>query len=369
MRVALLGAGGTIAPAIVRDLAESAEVESLTLLDLDGARARAVADAHGAGRATAAAVDAADRQALTLALEGCGLLVNAASYRINLAAMDACLAAGCAYIDLGGLYHFTERQLRLHRDFEERGLLALLGAGAGPGKTNVMAARAAAELETIDSVRCASASLDEDPPPGLSPPYAVQTLLDELAIAPVVCRDGRAVEIAPLTHGGQVPFPDPVGRCPSIHTVHSEVLTLPVSLRAPNCDFRLSLGSGVREGLEPLIGRPAEEVVALFTDPPSARTWSAQHVEVRGAREGRPAVVTVTALTEPHEAWGMGGGVVSTAAVAAASVRLYARGRLPYAGALPPERCLTPELLFSELEARGCRFEIHTAEMTSEVPR
>ena len=41
MRVAVLGAGGTITPAIVRDLAESPEVEELLLLDLDLDRAEA----------------------------------------------------------------------------------------------------------------------------------------------------------------------------------------------------------------------------------------------------------------------------------------------------------------------------------------
>ena len=35
MNVAVLGAGGIIAPAIVRDLAESEEAEELLLLDLD----------------------------------------------------------------------------------------------------------------------------------------------------------------------------------------------------------------------------------------------------------------------------------------------------------------------------------------------
>jgi predicted amino acid dehydrogenase len=33
--VAVLGAGGTIAPAVVRDLAESGEVAALRLLDVD----------------------------------------------------------------------------------------------------------------------------------------------------------------------------------------------------------------------------------------------------------------------------------------------------------------------------------------------
>ena len=362
MRVAVLGAGGTIAPAIVRDLAESEEFESLVLLDLDGSRARAVAEAQGAGKATAAALDASDPQALVFAFEGCGLLVNAASYRINLTAMDACAASGCSYIDLGGLYHLTGDQLARSAEFEERGLLAVLGAGAGPGKTNVMAARAARDLEGVKAVRCASAGLDADPPPGLSTPYAVRTLIDELTVPPVVVRHGAATEVEPMTSGGRIPFPDPVGERDSLYTLHSEVRTLPESLGASECDFRLSLTPQVLEALTELRGRPAEEIAALRPAPPSPRTYSAQHVEVRGERDGAPAVVTVTAMTVPNEAWGLGGGIVSTAAVAAATARLYARGRIPRTGAYPPERCLDFDDLAAELEPRGCTFDITTRE-------
>jgi len=360
VRVAVLGAGGTIAPALVRDLAESAEVDSLTLLDLDGERARATAAAHAGAMATAAAVDAADRQALTLALDGVALLVNAASYRLNLAVMDACLAAGCGYIDLGGLYHVTARQLELDEAFAAQGLLAVLGCGAGPGKTNVMAMRAAAGLDEVHAVRCASAGLDADPPAGLSTPYALATLMDELTIPPIVVRDGEAREVAPLSPGGPIAFPAPIGDRESIHTLHSEVLTLPRTLGAADCDFRLSLAPEVHARLVELVGTPAEELARLHPAPPSPRTYSAQHVEVTGVRAGAPVAVTITALTEPHEGWGLGGGIVSTAAVAAATVRLYARGQLPLVGVVPPERVLSPDLLFGELEERGCRFDVQT---------
>ena len=57
--------------------------------------------------------------------------------------MEACLEAGVNYIDLGGLYHVTKRQLELSPKFEQRGLLAMLGVGSAPGKTNLLAARAA----------------------------------------------------------------------------------------------------------------------------------------------------------------------------------------------------------------------------------
>jgi saccharopine dehydrogenase (NAD+, L-lysine-forming) len=354
--VAVLGAGGTIAPAIVRDLAESEEVQALTLLDLDGERARAVAEAHGAGRAVAAAVDASDRAALAAALDGHHAVLNAASYRVNLAVMDAALAARCAYLDLGGLYHVSARQYERSADLERAGLLAVLGCGAGPGKTNLMAARAARELDEVDAVRCASAGLDEDPPPGLSTPYALQTLIDELTIAPMVVRDGRPQAIAPLTEGGEIPFPEPVGVRGSLYTLHSEVLTLPRTLAARDCDFRLSLAPAVHAALLELVREPRQDVRPA---PPSARTWSAQHVEVRGRRDGAPRTVTVTALTEPHAGWGLGGGIVSTAAVAAATVRLLARGELAgLTGALAPEQALDPEALFAEVERRGCRFEV-----------
>lgn len=371
MNVAILGAAGTIGPAIVRDLAESPEVSSLVLLDIDGKRVRAVAKEHGHGLALGAAIDAGDRQALTLALEGCGVLVNASSYRLNLHAMDACLGAGCSYIDLGGLYRMTERQLELGPAFEERGLLALLGAGAGPGKTNVMAARAAAGLDTVEEVRCSSAGLDLDPPPGLSTPYALRTLLDEITQAPVVVRGGVPEEVEPLTDGGRIPFPEPIAERDSVYTLHSEVLTLPASLGARECDFRLSLGPGILDALRELAALPEDEVAALRPAPASPKTHSAQHVLVRGTRGGESVAVTVTAHTGPHEAWGLGGGIVSTASVAAAAVRLLARGELkgaampgfPPTGALPPEQVLDFDALAAELEPRGCTFTVREEQL------
>jgi saccharopine dehydrogenase-like NADP-dependent oxidoreductase len=368
MRVAVLGAGGTIAPAIVRDLSDTPGIDGLTLLDLDGDRARAVAERHGGGIATGAAVDARDRQALTLAIEGHGVLLNAASYRCNPAAMDAALAANANYIDLGGLYHVTLQQLRLHEAFAAAGLLAVLGCGAGPGKTNVMAARAARELEVVDEVRCASAGYDEAPPAGLAVPYALQTLLDELTEPPVVVRDGAPVPLAPLTAGGTVRFPEPIGERATIHTLHSEVATLPASLGAAACDFRLALAPAVEAALRDVVARgtPAHEVATV---PGSDRTWSAQHVAVRGRHhDGAPATITITALTAPHEGWGLGGGIVSTATVASATARLLAHGALgAVAGVLPAERVLTPELLFPELEARGCVITM-SIDSTNEVP-
>jgi lysine 6-dehydrogenase len=353
----VLGAGGIIAPAIVRDLAESEEVGDLLLLDLDLDRAEKVAQTHGGPRSKAIEVDA--RGGLATALEGVDVLVNSASYRVNLDAMRACLAAGCHYIDLGGLYWMTGDQLELSPEFEQAGLLALLGMGSSPGKTNVMAAKAVEELgEAPTRVDVIAAGRDLDPPDGASFPYALQTLVDELTMNPMAQRDGEPAALDPMQPGGTVDLPDPIGTADTIYTLHSEVRTFPSSFGCAQCSFRLSLSPKVLERVRGLAATDEFELAAASRAamPASPQTVSIHQIQA----EGGSGVVTVTATTYPIDEWAIGGSIVSTAAPAAAAVRLLARGRIAARGALPPELCVSADDLFPELERRGCSFEVET---------
>jgi lysine 6-dehydrogenase len=354
--VAVLGAGGTIAPALVRDLAESEEVSALGLLDLDADRAQAVADEHGLGKAQTRSVDA--RAGLGDALEKYDVLVNAASYRVNVDAMRACLWGGCHYIDLGGLYWQTDRQLELGGEFERAQLLALLGMGSSPGKTNVMAVRAVRELGAEPrELRVIAAGRDLSPPDGGSSfPYALQTLVDEITMPPVVVEDGAPVEIEPLAKGGEVDFGDPIGLGETIYTLHSELRTFPESFHCRKASFRLSLPQPTLNTVRRLAkaSEDEREAAARKALPPSSNTLSTHVVEALD--EAR--AVRVRAVTRPLARWGLGGGIVSTGAPAAAAVRLIARGAITETGVRPPERCVDPEDLFPELEAHGTTFDI-----------
>jgi lysine 6-dehydrogenase len=378
MRVAILGAGGTIAPAIVRDLAESDEAEELLLLDIDEGRAQAVAERHGGPAARAARVDARAEHgaegSLASVLEDADVLVNSASYRVNLDAMASCLRAGSHYIDLGGLYWMTELQLELDEQFRREGLLALLGMGSAPGKTNLMGRMASDELSRdpaapgggaeeaagIDSMDVSAAGRDLDPPDGFSIPYALQTLLDELTMKPVVLRGGSPVEVEPMSDGGTVDFGEPIGEAETIHTIHSEMRTFGPSFGCREASFRLGLKPELVETLRELTTAPGDEVARRAKEalPPSASTVSVHLVEA--SADGR--AVRVRAVTEPMEAWGIGGGVVSTATPVSAAVRLLARGDISERGVLPPESCVDPAALFAELEPRGCKVEVQAVE-------
>jgi hypothetical protein len=174
-------------------------------------------------------------------------------------------------------------------------------------------------------------------------------------MAPVVLREGRAEELDPLAAGGVVDYGDPIGEQQTIFTLHSELATFGDSFGATESSFRLSLAPKLEVALRGLVGALPEEVEAFAasTVPASEHTVSVHRVDLYGG--GRH--VAMRAVTRPYEPFAVGGSVVSTAAPAAAYARLLARGQVAARGALPPEGCIDPQLMFAELEQRGCEFE------------
>jgi saccharopine dehydrogenase-like NADP-dependent oxidoreductase len=369
--VAVVGAAGIIAPAIVATLAEHEAVERILCLDVNLAGAQAVAEAHGAGRASAAALDITDRDAARTALEGTTVLVNSAAYKINLAAMEVALDAGAHYLDLGGLYHVTREQVKLHDRFREAGLLAVLGMGSTPGKTNVMAAHAVQRLGgRIDRVIVAAAGRDPDPPSGpLIAPYAVETILDELSMPTPVVRNGEAVFIEPMSDAGTVEFGEPVGASPTIYTIHSEQATFAESFGAREVSFQLSLNPVFLEkvrlltdlglaGTDPIKVRGAEVVprqvliellARLPKTSPSHEAFGIHRIEVYG--ENGTAVTEC--VTRSVDRLAFGGGVLSTACPPAVVADMICRGELAERGVLPSERVVPFGPLFERLERYG----------------
>ncbi|MFN3929029.1 MAG: saccharopine dehydrogenase NADP-binding domain-containing protein, partial [Thermoflexus sp.] len=153
MRAVILGGAGKIGRMIAWDLIAGPDpAEEVVVADLDEAAAAEVARGLGT-RARAAFCDLTDVDRTARLLRGVDVCVNAAQYDFNLQAMQACLEAGVPYLDLGGLFHMTRRQLALDGDFRSRGLLAILGIGSCPGLSNVQAAYLAAQLDRVERLR------------------------------------------------------------------------------------------------------------------------------------------------------------------------------------------------------------------------
>ncbi|MEP6641300.1 MAG: saccharopine dehydrogenase NADP-binding domain-containing protein [Gaiellales bacterium] len=370
-RVAVVGAGGIIGPAIVATLAAEDAVSEIACLDVNGDRAAEVAERHGSGKAAGGALDIRNGEASARALHGATVMVNTASYRINLAAMEAALAAGCHYVDLGGLFHVTREQVKLDDRFRAAGLLAVLGMGSAPGKTSVMATRAVELLGgRVERIVIGASGRDPEPPPGpLVAPYAIETILDELTMPAPVLRDGEVRFLAPRTPAGIVEFGDPVGRAETIYTIHSEQATFAESFGAREVSFQLSLDPRFLAKVDLLaeVGlasadpvevdgqtvAPRRVLLALLArlprTEPSRRTVGVHRIEAYG-----PAgAAVVECVTRAVEGLGFGGGIASTACPPAVVADMICRSELDARGVVPSERAVPHALLFERLEPFG----------------
>ena len=130
--------------------------------------------------------------------------------------MDAAVALGAHYCDLGGLFHVTKQQLRRHAEFKRGGLLALCGIGSAPGIVNVMA-RAGGAIGSTGSTRSTSPSGTRDRTRReghglLDTSYSILTVLDEASQPAALFTGGTLRFVEPLSGAEAVDFPQPVGR-------------------------------------------------------------------------------------------------------------------------------------------------------------
>ena len=282
-------------------------------------------------------LDASDPEAVAKSVRGSTVCVNCADYRLNLEVMRGCLAASAHYVDLGGLFHVTRRQLELDDDFRAAGLTAIVGMGSAPGKTNLLARAAVERLGGAPS-RMEIWAVTRDPAAAAHPfpaPYSVQTLQDELHMRPMVVRDGRLAEVEPLSGGAEREFPEPIGRAEGIYTLHSELATLPLAYPSlEEASFRLCLSPGLLDKLLAL--RDGEAPEPYVQSPESV----AMHlVEVANGASARVTGLTVT----------RGGSARSTSEPPARAAVELEEGRLSAPGVHPPEEAIRDPEAFLDL--------------------
>jgi saccharopine dehydrogenase-like protein len=284
-------------------------------------------------------VDVRDPASLARGLEGATVCVNSADYRLNLDVMRGALGAGAHYVDLGGLFHMTRRQLELNGDFRTAGLTAVLGMGSAPGKTNLLACAAVERLGS-DPSKMEIWAVTRDPGAADHPfpaPYSVRTLRDELQMRPMIVSRGRVQDVEPLSGEAEREFPDPIGAAQGIYTLHSELATLPAAYPTlEDASFRLCLAPGLKEKLLALADGDEPEPYAQ-----SPASVAVHLVEVANGN-GRSVVgMTVT----------RGGSARSTSEPAARAAFDLAERTLSAPGVHAPESAITdPEDFLAKLD-------------------
>ncbi len=327
-------------------------------------------------------LDITDPASLERVLRGAYAVIASLPYQLNLLAMRGALATGTHYVDLGGLFHITRQQLELAPEFENKGIMALLGMGSAPGIINVLAVHAARDLEVVREVHCLVGAVDHTryrnvPPLGFG--YSPDTLLDEYVMPSAVFRRGAFGMVPALDPGERMPvrFPKPIGKLVVDSTLHSEVATLPLhfaSRGVREVTFRQAFDPAFRDKVQFIVelgladttarngsGSPRGMLIDLLRRFPAVeRVGKSARYEVlralvRGKRRGRPVSVHADCHAGPTAGWGIGPDI-DTGAPPSIAVQLMLSGEIPLRpGVWAPEQIVPVAPLIRELERRGMR--------------
>ena len=378
MRAVVLGGGGLTGRCTVRDLANGGVFDSVLVADLDRGLASAAAKAAGP-KAKAKTVDVRRKESVVPLLQGADVVVNAVQYTFNLEVMQAALEARVPYLDFGGLFHMTRRQLELDGAFRGANQLAIPGFGQVPGFSNVLAMEAARDLDRVESIVIRDGWRDLTVgAPEISFTWSPSTFLDEMILPAMVFDQGAYREEPPMSGAEEFDFEAPVGRTRVYRTLHSEPATLPESLRSKgmvHCEWKEGgpgievlrtmslLGLGSREALR--IGRtsvvPRDFTLALLKrekllgapEGITVNDWEICDIELTGFQNGQPVTRHAIARFPPRPDWHLTATEYAVGVAGAIGAELIARGEISERGVVPPERCVPAGPMRAAMRARG----------------
>ncbi|MDW8084177.1 MAG: saccharopine dehydrogenase C-terminal domain-containing protein [Candidatus Caldarchaeum sp.] len=382
MRIAVLGGAGATGRAAVKNLLENKEVSEVLVADVSENALEKLSKTMRSEKLTTKALDVRRVDETADFLKGCDAVVNAVQYYYNIEVMQAALKTGVHYVDHGGLYHVTLKQLELDNLFKARNITALIGMGAQPGLTNVAARHAYENLDEMKAVYIRDGYRDLTPNGPLFT-WSPSTLFDEMTMDAVILRDGKTLTVPAFSLSEVIQFPEPVGELETYVTIHSELATFPKSFRdkgLKECDWmegspeltfvkklaEIGFASTDEIEYEGLRISPRHFLLKLlgmkgligFREEVMPNDWEYTQVIVYGRRKGRD-VKLVYQISFPNKPeWRMSCAQTGVGIPSSTAAIMLAEGEIRQRGVVPPESCIDPNLFLRKLEPHGIKTEI-----------
>jgi lysine 6-dehydrogenase len=346
-------------------------------------KAQSFVDELGDVRAIPVEVDLTNKTSLAKAIKNYDVVINSSWFEYNLEVMKSAISLGVSYLDLGGLYHMTNEQLKLDKEARRAGVTCLLGIGSTPGTMNVMAAHASKKFDSIDKVKLRSGyTIISGKTRNFQTPYSFRTVLDEFTKPAPVLREGKIMFVPPLSIKERFFLPSPIGQVEGYLTIHSELATLPQNLgkNVKEMDFAVAYEPefsnfvtvistlGLAEKKEILVDSklvsPFEVISALVGSFPKETVLDVdiQRVEIVGEKDNENVKVQCESITFPHARWNIGGGSVDTGVPISIAAQWIASGKIDSKGVVPPEVSIDPLPYFEELNQRDRGIKVYEHE-------
>ncbi|MFD0693546.1 SDR family NAD(P)-dependent oxidoreductase [Paenibacillus sp. GCM10027628] len=373
-KVVVLGATGTIGKVIVKDLAESG-VEVIAA-DLDQAKLDELAAWVGK-EITTKTLNIRDAEAAKSVLRQGKVCVNAMNYVFNLDAMQAASAVGVSILDLGGLFKYTNEQLKLDARLKEADILAITGMGSDPGTSNVFCRYGVNLLDIAEEIHIRYGSTSS----GTTFAFAADTIIDEAVKNANAVKNGELVEIPPLADEEFTHFHESLGIQKTYSIIHSELATLPASFpEVQEITYKDTWDPATIEKIKMLdeMGLidtneledgtvPRRQLVSLLSKVLAKKekpVWGTDSllVEVKGWKNGNRTTVRLELLTRYQDEWAASPTQYATAIPASIVAQMLLKGEITEKGVKPPELCVNPETYISYLKNKNVELYITISE-------
>jgi saccharopine dehydrogenase (NAD+, L-lysine-forming) len=361
--VVVLGGCGAVGSVAVRTLAASGAFDRIVAADMALERMQALAAEIGAP-VEAVAVDAGDAASIRSVIAGADIVLNCVGpfYKTVKIVLDAVLSEGIDYVDICDDVDVTLEILAMDARAKEAGVRALIGMGASPGATNLLARFVADNLlDECDSIDIFHTHGGE-PTEGAGVighrfhcmSIDITMYLDgELRHVRYFDEDG--IPLFPYPHPEQVTLPNYI----PCRRVTNKGSVLPIEyyrLTAEMCRLGLASREPIRVGDREVV--PYDFAVAwivrererILRETDFGTQRGCMSVVVAGTKDGERHEYRVH-LSSSSRALGEGTGVP-----AAMGVLLMQQGKVTATGVLPPEAAVAPMdfiTLWRSMEAAG----------------
>jgi saccharopine dehydrogenase-like NADP-dependent oxidoreductase len=381
MKYVVIGGAGAMGRITVKDLVETAPIrDEIIIADYDMEKAQSLAKSFTRKGVSAVKVDVNNLEKTVKDLSGASIIINCVQYQYNIALMEIALALNAHYVDLGGLFYMTRQQMELHKQFKDKKKTALIGMGAAPGITNIMARFAADELDIVKEIHIRLASKDQTryvPKPALATSYSLKTILQEFSFEPAVFTKGKFKFVKPMSGAEPHRFPLPVGIQSPMYTLHSEVATLPLTYKnkgIKEVSFKIAFAKDFTEKVKFLcdIGLSSNDPLEIngskvapidvvnrlvMSQAPVKQVGPLKQYEVvrsvvKGTKNSKKITWIVDCHTTGKEEWNLGTDI-NTGSPPSIAAQMILNGDIKGNGVVAPEVAISPVLFFEELKKRN----------------
>ena len=377
MKVLLVGVGG-VGEAIAAIAKPREWLELMVLADYNVQRAEEVQKKLGdAKRFPVEVIDASKQENIEELAKKyqVDLIMNSVDPIFNKQIFDAAYNVGANYMDMAMTLsepHLTDPfnktgvklgdyQFDKAKDWEKKGILALVGCGVEPGMADVFARYAQDhlfdEIEEIGIRDGANIAIDGYE---FAPNFSIWTTIEECLNPPVIYEEGKGwFTTHPFSEPEVFDFPE-IGKVEVVNVEHEEVLLVPRWVKAKRVTFKYGLGDEFIDVLKTLhkLGldnkekikvkgvevAPRDVVAACLPDPAHlgdkmhgktcAGTW------VKGTKGGKNKEVYLYQVADNKECmdkWGCQAVVAQTAFNSVIAMDLIKHGQWKGVGVLGPE--------------------------------